>query len=196
MKMPKVDVDLRPYYAGEERGHHDKTLIVLHETVSYNRPGLTDITGPAAFLDASGLEIHGVIDQEGNSGWCYDPTAVYDHAASGGGAVNTRSIGFELVSEIPFLKTVTERRKAWRSKARVKQLDQTAEWVAWLHLTQGIPLQYSDSGAGSAGVTTHWSVSREWLGGHGHWDCHPIHLGGHFPASYVIHKARQIAKGS
>lgn len=194
VKRPRVDVDLRPYFAGEERGHQAKSLIVLHETVSYNRPGLTDISGPAAYMDATGLEVHGVLDQEGNSGWSYDPTAVYDHAASGQGGVNSRSIGFELVSEIPFLKTITERRIAWKSPARVKQLDEAAAWCAWLHETEGIPLVYSDSE--DPGITTHWSVSRRWLGGHGHWDCWPLHLGGHFPVLYVVQKARNLVKAA
>jgi len=190
IRLPKVDVDLRPLFKGEERGHRRKDMIVLHETVSSNRPGLRDITSPAEYLDANGLEIHGVIDQEGYVGWAYDPTAIYDHAASGNGRVNSRSVGFELVSEIPFLGTVTERRRAWKKPDRVKQLDTVAAWCAYLHVELGIPLDYSD--ATTPGITSHWDVSRSWLNGHGHWDCWPIHRGGHFPLNYVVYKARQI----
>lgn len=194
MNRPRVDVDLRPYFKGEEPATHAKSLIVCHETVSYNRVGLDDIKGVAAFMDSRQLEIHGIIDVEGHSGWSYEPRNVYDHAASGSGLVNTRSIGFELVSEIPFLKTGLLRREAWQARKRRKQLDTLAQWCAWLHVTQGIPLRYSD--ATRPGITSHWDVSRTYLGGHGHWDCWPIHRGGHFPILYVIRKAQQIYKAS
>lgn len=199
MKRPHVDVDLRPYFKGEERGHAGKKLIVLHETVSHNRPGLSDITAPAAFLDATGLEIHGIIDLEGNSAWCYDPTAIYDHAASGAGGVNTRSIGFELVSEVPLERDPVKRRLAWSPKGpRRRQLERVAEWCAFLHdlgmvngSHVGVPLRVSD--ARVPGITSHWNVSRTWLGGDGHWDCWPVHLGGHFPLKWVAARARQLA---
>lgn len=186
---PPVDVDLRPYYAGEEHGHHPKDLVVLHETVSYNRPGVIDITNPASYLDDHGLEIHGIVDMEAHSAWCYDPTAVYDHAASGQGQVNTRSIGFELVSEIPLMPSRL-RLAAWLKRRR--QLNRVAWWCAWLHVSQGLTLRYSDST--TPGITTHWDVSRAWLGGHGHWDCWPRHKQGHFPVLYVVQKARNLVE--
>lgn len=189
MKRPRVEVDLRPYFKGEERGRAAKELIVCHETVSYNHPGTIDQRSVAAYMDSTGLEIHGIIDAEAHSAWCYDPTAVYDHAASGHGNVNTRSIGFELVSEIPFLKSSRLRYLAWRRRRR--QLDKLAQWCAWLHETEGIPLRYSDGER--SGITTHWDVSQTYLGGHGHWDCWPKHKpGGHFPVLYVVRKAQQI----
>ena len=95
LKRPRAEVDLRPFFGDEERGHAVKELIVCHETVSYNRVGLGDIQGVAAFMDSRQLEIHGIIDVEGHSAWCFDQRAVYDHVASGSGNVNTRSIGFE-----------------------------------------------------------------------------------------------------
>lgn len=190
MRIPKVDVDLRPFYKGEERGHHDKTLIVLHETVSYNRLGVGDILGPAAFLDKAGYEIHGIIDAEAHSAWCYDPTAIYDHAASGSGGVNTRSIGFELVSEIPLLKPSPLRLKTWLQ--RRKQLDKIAEWCAYLSTVTDVPLEYSD--ASDPGITSHWDVSKTYHVSGGHWDCWPRHKGGHFPILYVVQKARKILK--
>lgn len=190
MNRPDVDVDLRPYFRGEARGHHAKTLIVLHETVSHNRQGLSDIKGVADFMDSTGLEIHGIIDKEGNVGWCWDRTAVYDHAASGDGNVNTRSVGFELVSEIPFLPTRAARRAAWEADDRKKQLDTLALWCAWLSTVEDIPLKYSNGK--TPGITTHWHVSETFLGGDGHWDCWPVHFGGHFPALYVVNKAQQI----
>lgn len=195
IKRPRVDVDLRPYFRGEERGHHRKTLVVWHETVSHNRPGLTDITAPAAFLDATGLEIHGMTDMEGHSGWCFDPTAIYDHAASGRGNVNTRSIGFEQVSEVPLERAPSKRRQMWDPNGpRKQQLDLAARWAAWLFQELAIPLRWSQGDR--PGHTSHWNVSRTYLGGDGHWDCWPVHQGGHWPALYVMAKARQIVRAA
>lgn len=190
LKRPHVDVDLSPFFEAEEPRTAVKDLIVCHETVSYNRVGLGDITGVAAYMDSRQLEIHGIIDIEGHAAWSVnDQRRVYDHAL--GGNTNTRSVGFELVSEIPFLKTGVLRREAWQARKRRRQLDKLAEWCAWLHVTEGIPLRYSD--ASQPGITSHWDVSRTYLGAHGHWDCWPIHKGGHFPILYVVRKAQQIA---
>lgn len=189
---PVVDIDLRPYFKGEESGHSVKTLIVLHETISYNKPGVIDIKNPAAYMDSVGYEVHGFIDREAHSAWCFDHDAIYDHAASGEGMVNTRSIGFELVSEIPLMPSIL-RYDAW--KKRRKQLDKVAHWCAWLNQAYDIPLKYSDSGLFSPGITTHWDVSQKWLAGHGHWDCWPKHKGGYFPVLYIVSKAQQIREG-
>jgi hypothetical protein len=189
MKRPKVDLDLRPYFQGEEPTTHKKTLIVLHETVSHEAPGLSDIRGVAAYLDSTGLEIHGIIDKEGHSAWAYEPEHVYDHVLG----ANPQSVGFEQVSDIPFLATNAQRKAAWLADDRKKQLDKVAEWCAWLHQRLGIPLRYSD--ASVPGITSHWDVSNTFLGGSGHWDCHPIHRGGHYPILYVVNKAKQIWEG-
>ena len=45
---------------------------------------------------------------------------------------------------------------------------------------------------GVAGDHDALDVSEYWLNGDGHWDCWPIHMGGHFPALYVVNKAQQI----
>ena len=193
MHRPGVDVDLRPYYKGEERGHHEKTLIVLHETVSYNRLGLLDIIGPAAFLDKEGYEIHSIIDQEGYSAWCYDVDAVYDHAASGSGNVNSRGVGIEIVSEIPLLPAY-KRLAAWLNRDRKRQLNKVAEWCAYISTVTNVPLKYSD--ATEPGITSHWDVSNSYGIAGGHWDCKPRHKGGHFPILYVVQKARNILKAS
>jgi hypothetical protein len=191
VRRPRIHVDLRPYYKGEERGHAKKSLVVWHETVSHNRPGIGDITSPAAYLDQTGLEIHGMTDLEGHSAWSYDPTAVYDHAASGSGRVNSRSIGFEQVSEVPLENDPAKRRALWDPDGpRKKQLDLAAHWAAWLFEELGIPLNWSQGNR--PGHTSHWNVSRTYLGGAGHWDCWPVHQGGHWPALYVMYRARQL----
>lgn len=195
MNRPVVETNLSPFFGNEERGHADKSLIVLHETVSPNKPGLSDILSVAAFMDSNGLEVHGIIDKEGNSGWTYDRKAIYDHAASGRGNVNTRSVGFELVSEIPLLPTNAQRRAAWLADDRKRQLDEVALWCAWLSTKEDIPLRFSLGEV--PGITTHYNVSRTFGIEGGHWDCKPIHspFGGHFPVLYVVNKARQLREG-
>ena len=195
IKRPKVSVDLRPYYSDEARGHAEKSLVVWHETVSRNSIGVRDITAPAAFLDATGLEIHGMTDMEGHFAWCYDATAIYDHAASGRGRVNTRSIGFEQVSEVPLERSAAKRKAMWAPNGpRHKQLELAAQIAAWLFQEYGIPLRWSQGDR--PGHTSHWNVSRTYLGGDGHWDCHPVHQGGHWPALWVMQRARNIVKAA
>lgn len=190
---PKVAVDLLPYYVDEERAQARKDMVVLHETISPDYPGLVDITGPARYMDTVGLEIHCVVDADGNSGWAGNANWVYDHCGSrgtkGNGHVNTRSVGIEQVSRIPTLPSRL-RLPAWRKRRR--QLDTVAHWCAWLHQTEHIPLEYSDGK--EPGITTHWQVSQTFGVPHGHWDCWPAHLGGHYPALYVIQKARNIVR--
>lgn len=190
---PKVDVDLRPYFKGEERSRRDKNLIVLHETVSHNYPGVGDIKGVAAYMDRTGLEIHAIVDKEAFSAWCHDIRAVYDHTASNGGDVNTRSIGVEIVSEIPFTVQKHGRlagKEEWRKPDRLKQLDKVSHWVAWWCQEENIPIRYSNGIR--SGITSHWDVSQSYHVPGGHWDCWPVHRGGYFPLLYVVYKARQI----
>jgi hypothetical protein len=194
MRRPKIQLDLRPYFQNEANGHQRKSMIVLHETVSHDRPGTGDLAGVAQFLDDEGLEIHGIIDAEANSAWCYDRRAIYDHTRSGECNVNSKSVGFEQVSDIPFLPTNALRKAAWDPRGpRRKQLLKVAEWCAWLHKSEGVPLVYSKGR--EPGITSHWSVSRTCLDGDGHWDCHPVHEGGHYPIMYVIRKAQQMLEG-
>lgn len=195
LRRPRVDVDLRPYYQGEEKGHADKTLVVWHETVSHNRPGVGDIRDPARFLDATGLEIHAMTDMEGHFAWCYDPTAIFDHAASGSGRVNTRSIGIEQVSEVPLERNPARRREMWDPKGpRRAQLELAARIAAWLFQTHGIPLRWSQGNR--PGHTSHWNVSRTYGVAGGHWDCWPVHQGGHWPALFVMSRARQLVRAA
>lgn len=192
-KRPRIDVNLRRYFKGEERGWHDKDMIVLHETVSHNRPGVGDITSVASYMDSTGLEIHAIVDKEGHSGWSYDSRAIYDHCASNGGNVNSRSIGIEIVSSIPFIRQKEGRdaaRAEWKKMEYRKQLNTVAQWVAWLSEIRGIPMRYSRGDR--PGVTSHWDVSQTFNVPGGHWDCHPNHRGGYFPLLYVVYKARQL----
>lgn len=185
VRRPRVDVDLRPYIRSNH-GSRAKDMIVLHETVSYNKPGLGDIKGVAAYMNSKGYGIHGIIDKDANSGWLYDPDRVIWHVAGG----NYQAIGFELVSEIPMMKGNILRFRAWWKRKR--QLDKAAKWIAYLSKAEGIPIRFSNGG--EPGVTSHWNVSRAAGIAGGHWDCWPKHQGGYFPMMYVIRKAQAYAK--
>lgn len=195
LRRPRVDVDLRPYFLGEDHGHAPKSLVVWHETVSRNANGTGDITAPAAFLDRVGYEIHAMTDMEAHFAWCYDPTAIYDHAASGSGRVNTRSIGVEQVSEVPLEHDPVKRRKMWDPEGpRRAQLELAARFAAWLFQEFEIPLRWSQGNR--PGHTSHWNVSRTYGVAGGHWDCHPVHQGGHWPALFVMSRARQLVRAA
>lgn len=188
----KVDVDVWPVNAGVSHGTAKKDMIVLHETVSPDYAGLSDLVQTSGYLARQGYGVHGVIDKEGHLAWSVGhPNVILYHAASGNGRVNTRSIGFELVSRVMLDKPDnTSRWKLWWS--RDKQLDKLAQMCAFLSKHHGIPLRYSD--ATVPGITTHWQVTKTWRVAGGHVDCWPRHLGGYFPALRVISEARSYYK--
>jgi hypothetical protein len=74
---------------------------------------------------------------------------------------------------------------------REKQLRAAGKLIAWISRIHDIPLVDSDSG--SPGVTTHWEVTKRYLGTPGpagHWDCWPKHKGGYFPKLRTIQYAK------
>jgi len=75
---------------------------------------------------------------------------------------------------------------------RDKQLNRTAQVVAWWSHLYAIPLRYSDGR--TPGVTTHWQVSKTFGVPGGHWDCWPKHKGGYFPVLRVIYRARHLQR--
>lgn len=168
-------------------GRHPKDLIVLHETVSPNVPGLSDILAVAGYLAKKDYGIHGMTDNDGNVAWAVGlGNAVFWQC----GGVNARSIGIEQVSNVMTAATSNEARLLlW--KAMAKEIDATARLLAQIHLSWGIPLVYSDGD--HPGVTTHWSVSQHHPESEGHTDCWPVHLGGYYPALEVIARAKKYA---
>lgn len=181
----KVDLDTGLLMAESAHGRHPKDLVVLHETVSGDLRGLADIEGVEVYLARIGYGIHGMTDKEGNIAWARGlGDAVFWHC----GGVNERSIGIEQVFRGASNKP--QDKQLWA--VRQKELRATAKLLAAIHNTWKIPLRYSDGD--HPGVTSHWSVSQHHPQSEGHWDCHPIHLGGYYPALAVINLARTIAK--
>lgn len=166
-------------------GRHHKDLIVLHETVSGDQRGLGDIIGVENYLDRIGYGIHGMTDREGNIAWARGlGNAVFYHC----GGVNERSIGIEQVFRGATNKPSDKR--LW--VVRDAELRATAKLVCCITRAFSIPLVYSDGR--HPGVTSHWSVSQHFSASQGHWDCHPIHLGGYYPALKVIGLAKIYRK--
>lgn len=191
-----IDFNIGPLMLPVQHGRHPKDMVVLHETISPDYPGLRDILAVARYMPSQGLGIHGIVDSEGKFAWAVNmDTAILYHASSKdrrgvSHGVNTRSIGLELVSRVPQQSRDNRVRFAiWRLRNR--QLEKTARVLAYLHRTHGIPLAYSDGSV--PGVTTHYSVSKTWDVPGGHVDCWPKHHGGYFPALLVIYRARQLA---
>lgn len=184
-KVP-IDVNLAPIYAAAGAGHgkRTKTLIVLHETVSHERPGVSDIVGNAKYMASltPALAAHGILDGEGNVGWAYGMRTQYFYHAKG---ANEHSIGLEQVSPVPSSKA--ERIQWW--KDNTKLLDTTAAVCAAISKLDHIPLKYDPTA--KIGICSHWDVSRAAGLSGGHWDCWPKHRGGHYPIYYVIYKAKQ-----
>lgn len=174
-----------PIMHNHVHGYHVKDVVVLHETVSGDQRGLADILGVEDYLARVGYGIHGMTDKEGNIAWTEGlGTAIFYHC----GGVNGRSIGIEQV----FRGATNTPGDSRLWAIRQAELRATSKLLAAIHNTWGIPLRYSDGD--HPGVTSHWSVSRNHKESEGHWDCHPVHLGGYYPALAVINNARIIAK--
>lgn len=186
-KLP-LSIDLTPIMKNHVHGHHGKDLIVLHETVSPDIPGLADETQVAAYLASKDYGIHGMTDKEGHIAWALGlGDAIFWQC----GGVNERSIGIEQVSRVMLdAPTNSLRRKIW--VARHPQLQATSKLVAKISKEWRIPLVYSDGD--SPGVTTHWSVSQHHPESEGHSDCWPVHHGGYYPALEVIQLAKSYLK--
>lgn len=175
-------------------GRHAKDVAVLHETVSYDIVGISDIVNVEKYLSEVGYGITGMSDQEGHKAWAKGlGNGVFEHA----GGVNSRSIGIEQVSIIPLLlqkKQITKEQAYHRWLARETQLRATAELLAaWHNLDpKHHPLVFSDGD--HPGVTSHWNVSQHHKESLGHTDCWPHHLGGYYPILVVIDFAKAYAQ--
>lgn len=175
-------------------GLHPKDMAVLHETVSPDIAGLSDIYGVEGYLAKIGYGIHGMTDLEGHMAWSYgEGDAIYYQC----GGVNERSVGIEQVSYIPMLLsrkllTIVQARQHWQ--ARLSQLQATAKLLAAWHNVDPKHHQLVYSDGLTSGVTSHWDVSQHFPESEGHSDCWPVHRGGYFPILEVIDLAKSFAK--
>jgi hypothetical protein len=170
------------------QGRHDKDLVVLHETVSADAPGFTDILNVERYLATKDYGIHGMTDAEGNIAWALGcGGAIFWQA----GGVNERSMGIEQVSRV-MLQSPSNiiRQHIWA--ARQKQLRATARLLSAIHYAWRIPLVYSDGL--HPGITSHWDVSHHYAASEGHTDCWPVHKGGYYPILAVINFAKGLEK--
>lgn len=189
-RQVKIDLNIAPLMIPESHGRHEKDMVVLHETVSPDYTGLSDVLQVSRYLANKGYGIHGVVDGEGNLAWdVFGDTHILYHTASGDPShgINTRSIGIEQVSNVMIRYPDNLRRWEWWWQ-RNKQIDKVAKVLAYCHRTHGIPLEYSDGG--EPGITTHWSVTTKYKVPGGHTDCWPKHLGGYYPVLRVIGRAK------
>lgn len=197
MKHVRVDLNIAPLMLPVAHGRHKKDMVVLHETVSGDYKGFSDLLAVARYMPSKGLGIHGIIDKEGNLAWAvFMETAILWHASSTGpdgvsNGVNSRAVGIELVSNVMQKLPDRKRRFEWWW-ARDAQLEKTARALAYLHRTHKIPLVVSDGG--EPGITTHYQVTKRWDVPGGHTDAWPWHLGGYFPLMRVVYRARQLAR--
>lgn len=191
MIVPKFAYkDISDIVADDSHGRARKDMIVLHETVSPNYPGWSDIVSNARYLDNAGYGVQGLTDADGNIALAlrYENAILY-HAASGQGGVNTRSLGIEQVSRV--MLDQKDNASRWRTWMGLdKEVEATAKLCAYWSEKYGIPLRYSDATA--PGITTHWQVTQTWHVSGGHTDCWPKHLGGYYPVMKVIYRARQL----
>lgn len=152
------------------RGGVTPRLIVLHITVSHNRPGMGDINGILEFFDRPSTQAssHIVNDRDGNDARCVpDTDKAWTQAAYNPQALSVEQIEYEVKS-----------RQRWLSESR-KQLDNTALWVAFWSQKYGIPLVHSTV----RGVCQHRDLG---AAGGGHSDCSPD-----YPLDYVLAKAKE-----
>lgn len=154
------------------RGGVKPRLIVLHITVSHNRPGLGDIDGILDFFDRTATQAssHVVNDREGNDARCVpDEMKAWTCAAYNPQSLNIEQIEYEVKS-----------RPRWLSESSA-QLENTALWVAYWSRKYDIPLKHSTV----KGVCQHRELG---AAGGGHSDCSPD-----FPLDVVLDKARAYA---
>ena len=140
---PRIDYDGRSLVL--EHGWHHPVRVVLHDTESYDRVGISDIQGIAEFFKRQGLGYgsHLVIDREGKTGRLVDDDRIGWHV----GGANTGSLGIEQIGFGRF------RRADWRK--RPLQLEKVARWLAWWNTRWKIPLVISTD----KGICTHAMMS-------------------------------------
>lgn len=190
--MPtKLHIDFNSHNLLYQHSHgtHVKDLLVFHETISHDVKGLADIVNVEEYLARKDYGIHGMVDKEGYIAWAKElGNAIFWQT----GGVNSRSIGIELVSDIPTrYKTNLARRNHWNE--RTKQIDSAAKLAACIcRAHPHIVLAFSKGN--KSGITSHWNVSQLFAESEGHTDCFPVSEGGYFPLGNIITLAKNYYK--
>lgn len=173
VEVPTVDfTQISPCQSS--RGGVKPRLIVLHITVSHNRPGTGDVKAIADYFGRLSTQAssHLIIDAEGNSCRCVpDSMKAWTQAA-----YNPQSLAIEQI------EYADKPRARWLSE-NAKGLDETARFVAAWSVQHGIPLRLSTS----TGVCQHRDLG---AAGGGHSDCGP-----NYPIDVVLSKAKTYAAG-
>lgn len=149
-------------------------LIVLHITVSHNRPGLADLDAILEYFSHTSTQAssHIVNDAEGHDARCVpDAEKAWTQAA-----FNSLALSIE---QIEYSDKRT--RQEWLDGNR-PQLENTAAWIAYWSRKYGIPITQSTS----HGVCEHRNLGSA---GGGHSDCGPG-----YPMDWVLSRAREIAR--
>jgi hypothetical protein len=156
------------------RGGVKPRQIVVHITVSHNRPGSGDVQAVAGYFGhlSTQASSHIINDAEGNDCRCVpDAAKAWTQAA-----YNPQSLSIEQV------EYADKPRARWLAE-NAKGLENTALWIAYWSVKYGIPLRLSTS----SGVCQHRDLG---AAGGGHVDCGPG-----YPLDVVLEKAKGYAKG-
>lgn len=176
---PRVALDMSEF-SDEAHGHAPKRIIVLHQTISPDAPGLSDMRSVQMYLDHEDYGIHFLTDRDGNLG-AVPPaleTAVFWHVKG----ANLEAIGIEQVS----YKT-GEPGYWWK---RAEQLHLAATLCAYLCERHNIPPAYDPTAR--HGICGHWDVTRARGIAGGHTDCqYPD-----YPTRWVANAAASYAKAA
>lgn len=156
-------------------------LIVLHTTEGHNRPGLEDLKNLASWFNnpAAQASSHVGNDAEGNDArFVADSKKAWTCAAYNSVSLNLEQIGFSATAQ-----------STWLSQNQ-KQLQNTAEWIAWWSKEHNIPIRKARVFKGRvllSGVIQHSGLGVE---GGNHGDC-----GEGYPFKYVMDLAKKIRDG-
>ena len=167
VRRPLVQYDARGLV--DTHGKHVPVRIVVHTTESHDEEGLGDLRGIANYWSRTpeGLGAHVIVDKDGNSALCGDPSRVM-YAVKGR---NTGTFHIELIGRAKFLPTVW-----W---LRLAQLNKAAKWIAWVNYEYPLVRIVFDA---DTGVSGHRDQPNQT-----HWD-----PGTGFPMRYLIRRAQQF----
>lgn len=184
MQKPKKRSVRRPYErvtanvaCQSFRGGTKPRVIVLHDTESHDRQGISDLVGLVSFFDRPSTQAsaHVIVDGQGYSAKCVDDDKKAWHCKD----FNSIALGIEQIGFATFTAAM------WNKHKRA-QLKKVAKYIAYWSKKYDIPIKKARTGVGghvySAGVTTHSALGSS---GGGHHD-----PGKGYPFDAVLRMAR------